>query len=99
MNRDKTTIMAEILAFCTQASVKTKVMYKTNLSYNQLQAYLSLLTSLGLLEHHSVEYVTTGKGRTFLREYAQLESLLNSSGPNYILAEVPTTKFAKAVML
>jgi len=77
MNRDRTTIMADILAFCTRPAPKTRVMYKTNLTYKQLKTYLAFLTSVGLIEHYSNEYLTTAKGYNFLRAYAALENLLD----------------------
>ncbi len=69
--------MADILAFCKRAVPKTRVMYKTNLTYRQVKTYLAFLTSVGLIEHHSSEYTTTPKGHSFLRAYAQLENLLD----------------------
>jgi len=54
-------------------------MYNTNLSHEQLKAYLRLLTSMDLLTHASKEYVTTQKGQRFLKAYEQLEDTLKGS--------------------
>jgi len=72
-------IMAQILAFCTQARRKTRIMYGNNLSHEQLKAYLMLLTSQGLLAHNSDKYETTLRGQRFLEAFAQLHDVLDSS--------------------
>lgn len=71
-------IMAEILSLCKQPQLKTKVMYKTNLSWQMLQKYLSQLQSQGLLEvHHSLtKYATTEKGLKFVEKWRELVELL-----------------------
>jgi len=71
-------IMAEILSFCSKPRTKTHVMYRTNMSWQMLQKYLSQLQSLGLLEvHHSpTKYVTTQKGLKFVEKWKELIRLL-----------------------
>jgi len=71
-------IMAEILSLCEKPQNKTKVMYRTNLSWGMLQKYLSQLQSLGLLEvhHSSVKYATTQKGLKFVEKWRELAELL-----------------------
>jgi len=71
-------IMAEILSFCEKPQNKTKVMYKTNLSWRMLQKYLTQLQSLGLLEvhHSSVRYATTIKGLKFIEKWRELLEFL-----------------------
>jgi len=71
-------IMAEILNFCEKPQNKTKVMYRTNLSWRMLQKYLSQLQSLEFLEvhHSSVKYVTTQKGLEFVEKWRELAELL-----------------------
>ncbi len=76
MKRQRIEIMAQILAFCTKSSRKTRIMYKNNLSYAQAKDYLLLLTSQNLLAHNSDTYVTTEKGHSFLEAYAQLNDVL-----------------------
>ncbi len=70
--------MAEILDLCKKPQPKTRVMYRTNLSYKTLQNYLSQLLSLEFLEvHHSrTAYATTEKGLDFLRKWAELKEYL-----------------------
>jgi len=76
--RNSLEITAEILSVCEQPQTKTRVMYRTNLSWQMLQKYLSQLQSLGLLEvHHSLtRYVTTPKGIKFVEKWRELVELL-----------------------
>jgi len=76
MKRQRIEIMAQILAFCIRAKLKTRIMHGTNLSHEQLKTYLTLLTSRDLLAHNSDKYVTTGKGHRFLEAIAQLNGVL-----------------------
>ena len=72
-------IMAEILGLCKQTQTKTRVMYRTNLSWKMLQKYLSELQSRGLLEevHHSgTKYATTRKGLKFVEKWRELAEFL-----------------------
>ncbi len=74
-------IMAEILELCKKPQPKTRVMYKTDLSYKTLQNYLSQLLLLKFLEvHHSrTTYQTTERGLGFLRQWNGLKAYLTKS--------------------
>jgi len=76
--RNSLEIIAEILVLCKQSQTKTRVMYRTNLSWRMLQKYLSQLQSRGLLEvHHSLtKYATTKKGLKFIEKWRELVELL-----------------------
>lgn len=76
--RNSLEIMTEILVLCKQPQTKTRVMYRTNLSWRMLQKYLSQLQSRGLLEvHHSLtKYATTQKGLKFVEKWRELAELL-----------------------
>ncbi|NIO36343.1 hypothetical protein GTO27_01425, partial [Candidatus Bathyarchaeota archaeon] len=67
-------IMAEILSFCRQPQAKTRVMYRTNLSWKAAQKYLSQLQSQELLEirNSPFKYVTTQKGLNFVEKWTEL---------------------------
>ena len=71
-------IMAEILILCKQPQTKTRVMYRTNLSWRMLQKYLSELQSRGLLEEVQslTKYATTKKGLKFVEKLRELVELL-----------------------
>ena len=74
-------IMAEILFLCREPQTKTRVMYRTNLSWRMVQKYLSELQSRGLLEvHHSLtKYATTQKGLKLVEKWRELVKLLTLS--------------------
>jgi len=76
--RPKVQIMAEILELCKEPQFKTHVMYKTNLSWQMLQKYLSHLQSLGFLEirHSPRKYATTQKGAEFASKWKDVIDLL-----------------------
>lgn len=80
-------IIASILSAADERSRKTHIMYRCNLSFKQLHAYLSFLEDRQLLKsvrissegnNNSVVYETTGKGRAFLRAYSSIRSLLSN---------------------
>jgi predicted transcriptional regulator len=77
--------MANILLVSTGGAKKTHIMYKCNLSFRQLHAYLSLLMDRKLLrkiekrESSRQElYETTPKGREFLQAYKSIKALLST---------------------
>ena len=79
-NRGKIQIMADILYLCTSGIKKTHIMYKANLSYEQIHYYLNNLLSTGLIlqdiSDGSILYRITEKGREYLRYYYQLTELV-----------------------
>ena len=74
--RSETDIIAGILDEAIEGAKKTHIMYRCNLSYRQLQAYLKLLLSMKLLALHSDLYKTTMKGLEFLKAYRKLKALM-----------------------
>jgi predicted transcriptional regulator len=78
--RDKLRILEEILETAKQGVLKTQVMYKVNMSFTQLNQYLSFLLRVGLLEKvergNALVYRTTSKGRDFVQRYRGIRQLL-----------------------
>jgi len=78
--RDRLHIMAELLRIARRGALKTQLMYGANLSFAQLNYYLSFLISTGLLETvqegGKLIYKTTSKGLEFLTNYEKIISLL-----------------------
>ena len=76
-------IIADIVIEAKEDTLKTRIMYKCNLSYSQLMIYLNLLQKIGLLDSHSNEksnkqyFRTTSKGSKFLSEYSKLKALMS----------------------
>ena len=82
--RGRLGIIYEILSICSKAPTKkTHIMYKANLSYDQLRKYLNLLINMQLLEEHTTnngkKYHINGKGRRFKNEFQKLQNLLDFS--------------------
>ena len=75
--RNRLEIAAQILRLCKEPQIRTRIMYRTNLSWRMLGKYLSLLRSTGLLEVHCspAKYVTTPKGLEFLKRWSDLMKL------------------------
>jgi predicted transcriptional regulator len=76
MKRQRIEIMAQILAFCTLARRKTRIMYGTNFGHPQFKTYLTLLAWRDLLAHNLDRYMTTEKGHRFLEAFAWLNDVL-----------------------
>jgi predicted transcriptional regulator len=80
-NRGKIQIMGDVLALGTSGIKKTHIMYKANLSYEQVHLYLGELIGKRLIEQDvsssdGVIYRTTEKGREFLLHYTRLVEFL-----------------------
>ncbi len=53
--RDRHDILVEILKTAKDAKIKTHIMYKAKLSYDQINKYLDLLVEKGFLENMTVK--------------------------------------------
>jgi predicted transcriptional regulator len=82
MNRSRYEIMAEIMQNCLSPRSKTHILRKGNLSFAQTKAYLSLLTSLGLLSQQNGKYETTDKGRQFISAYNHIDKIIGTPAPS-----------------
>lgn len=80
--RDRLSIIAEILEVTLDGSLKTQIMYRANLSFVQLNGYLSLLLDWKLMERTETKektvYKTTPKGIWFLKAYRDIKNLLTT---------------------
>ena len=70
-----------ILEAANGATTKTKIMYKSMLSYNQLKEYLSILIRNNLLEYieGTHQFKTTEKGLNFLTMHREMAELLHTT--------------------
>jgi predicted transcriptional regulator len=69
-NRCSLDIVRAMLSIASVRVRKTKIMYGANLSFHQVEKYLSVLLSSGLLEHDvDSGYLITEAGRCFLVLY------------------------------
>ena len=82
-NRGKIEIMADVLTLSTSGIKKTHIMYKANLSYEQILYYLNQLLGKGLIVQDvsdgALVYRTTEKGREFLTCYSRISELTTES--------------------
>jgi predicted transcriptional regulator len=74
--RGRLEIIHEILVICSKPAKKTNILYKCNLSFSQLQKYLSYLTARDLVSQFPSKrtnlYIITEKGKAFLEGYEEL---------------------------
>ncbi|OLC23851.1 MAG: hypothetical protein AUJ08_04830 [Thaumarchaeota archaeon 13_1_40CM_3_50_5] len=85
-NRGKIEIMADVLSLSTAGIKKTHIMYRANLSYEQILHYLNQLLGKGLIAQDVADsalvYRTTEKGREFLACYSRMSDLITDSYEN-----------------
>jgi predicted transcriptional regulator len=76
--RSRIEIMGEILDAANGGVTKTKIMYHTFLSYNQLKEYLGVLTENDLLNYdaYTQTFKTTEKGLRFLDTFNQMDGMI-----------------------
>ena len=85
-HRSQIDIVADVLRETVGGAKKTQIMYGCNLSFRQLQIYLSLLLERGLLRKVSEEekgrdprfFKATSKGKNLLRAYDRLKELVTA---------------------
>lgn len=84
--RDRLYIISEILTIAKGGCLKTQIMYRANLSFAQLNEYLSFLIKMDLLkvknENRRNTYRTTAKGEKYLEKYKDLANLLGNDERN-----------------
>ncbi len=81
--RDRHDIVVEILKTAMDGKIKTHIMYKAKLSYDQLNKYLELLNRKGLLENYTIRrrnndlrmYRTTQKGLQLIKDFETVKSI------------------------
>jgi predicted transcriptional regulator len=80
--RNRFAIVAEILSKSRTPAKKTHIMYKCNLSFNQLKYYLCLMREKGLIKRkkksEAVVYQTTENGAKFLNVYSKMVQLFQT---------------------
>jgi predicted transcriptional regulator len=79
--RDQLVIMTEIIGIARKGTSKTHIMFRANLSFSQLNQYLTLLLQANLLEKFrnggKETYKATEKGLEFMERQSQIINLLN----------------------
>jgi predicted transcriptional regulator len=82
--RNRTEIVGNILDAANGGATKTKIMYTTFLSYNQLKEYFSILIENNLIEYldGTRTFKTTEKGLNFLKMHNEIGELLQTTITN-----------------
>lgn len=79
--RDRLNIMAEIMEAAKGGELKTRIMYMVNLSFSQVNEYLSFLSNKGFLKINTKKgkktYETTTKGILYIENYKEMADRLN----------------------
>ena len=94
-NRSRVEILYDIIAAARASARKTHLMYKSNLSFKQLDMYLKFLLRQSLIEEHfeiedgSKRYYVTNKGLQFLNLFENLQSFMGNARS----AELETSTF------
>ena len=74
--------MAQMLEISKDRPLKTQIMYKANLSFNQLNDYLDFLINSSLLNQTNSAgkevYIITDKGLDFLERHNELTKMLEN---------------------
>lgn len=87
LHRSRIDIMANILQATLGGAKKTHIMYQCNLSFRQLNAYIEFLTQFGFIERLALKteskddlqmFMTTPKGKSFIKAYNNLKALINT---------------------
>lgn len=80
--RDHLCIVANILDISRTGILKTQIMYRANLSFTQLNDYLTFLMDNSLITQSNVEgkegYIITAKGLGFLKRHRELTNMLEN---------------------
>ena len=84
--RDRLYIMAEILEIAKNRALKTQIMYKSRLSFTQINDYLRSMLEINLMKKVKQDdktiYKATKKGLDFLQRYNELAKLLRTEEEN-----------------
>ena len=92
--RDRLNIIAEVLKIAKDGSLKTQIMYNANLSFAQLNEYLSFLMRMNLLkiekEEKKIVYKITAKGEKYLESYKEISSLVHTNEKRAVRANLGT---------
>ncbi len=85
--RDRLEIIRDILSVIRQKNGKIKpthILYKSNLSHQMMEDYLTELKAKGFIEEHKKErgktYSVTDKGSEYLDKYKLVEEFSSSFG-------------------
>lgn len=80
--RDQLSIIANIIDNARKGTRKTQIMYRANLSFTQLNEYITFLLDTGLIQQQTVKgkelYIATVKGVLFAQIYSELLDIIKT---------------------
>jgi predicted transcriptional regulator len=80
--RDQLSIIANIIDKAQEGARKTQIMYAANLSFTQLNEYITFLLDQGLIRQHKVDkkeiYIATVRGVIFAKMYSELLDMIKT---------------------
>ena len=79
--RNEHDIMADMLVLAKVGVRKTRLVYGANLNFNIVKKYLKMLTDRNMIHEMDGTYFTTPRGETYLTNYRQLLTSLDSDTP------------------
>ena len=79
-------MMHIILELAHQGILKTHIMYRANLSHDQLNKYLDILLTRQLLQQDESLYVTTARGHEFVETFHEIQTILGEKPQAYVPA-------------
>jgi predicted transcriptional regulator len=71
-NRDRLSIVADILEVTAGGASKTHIMFAANLSFKLLEKYLRIVINAGFVQSGNGKYLITLRGRSYLDAYRLL---------------------------
>jgi predicted transcriptional regulator len=84
--RSRLEMMHLILELARQGILKTHIMYRANLSYDQLTKFLDILLTQHLLQEEEGHYVTTARGHEFVDTFHEIQAILGEKHPAHLPA-------------
>jgi predicted transcriptional regulator len=81
MNRKRSRLetIYTILSLSQQGIRKTHIMYRANLSHQQLIKYLKVLTTKKMLAEKDGLYLTTDQGTAFIDKFQEIQSIMDEN--------------------
>ena len=68
-NRDRLSIIADVLEAAKSGACKTHIMFRANLSFRLLEKYLAVALDAGFVRFEGSRYELTEDGQAFLKHY------------------------------
>jgi len=80
LNRSREKISADILSAAQEPILRTLIMYKANLSFDQLKTYMQYLKEKQFIQRSEANlWVITDEGRAFLRQYQLVAEIIDNA--------------------